>query len=243
MKLLDITEELKFIRSDLAESQEHLKALEEGKTFTPSQPKKKDTNGAKKRKNSRGGKGGSPKRRRGGFDTDEETEMDLDPDADEDEDLDDFIDDESVKSANSDDDSDKEDSSDNEDSDKSDNESDVSAEENDQDALGIDDVKAVIEQKKADLKSARERLSEARKERKEAMDMISSLTKRQNKVQKDKNAFCSLKRSEVRLYIALLALLTPFLVLTRRAQRRFPKWIEGEYKVPTNFVTHLTRAC
>ena len=196
-----------------------MKALEEGRTFVPSKPAKstKKSNG-KKRKNSHGEKDGSPKRRKGDSDEAEEAEMMLDPDADEDEGTssdDDFIDDDPIESvvsesvaSKSDSDSDSEsdsDSSTSSDDDKSDLDedadeliSDTSQPEDVGGSITQDEVEARIEQKNEELKGARIRLSEFRNQRKQAMDAIAKLTEKQTHAQREKNAFCSLKRSEAR---------------------------------------------
>ncbi|KAL5508154.1 hypothetical protein ACEPAH_5772 [Sanghuangporus vaninii] len=206
-----INQELVTIRSDLTEHREHLKALQEGRSFTPSQPAKPSEKAKnKKRKNPHGGKGGSPKRMKEDLDDAEEVEMTLDPDADEEDgaSLDDFIDDDPIKSDSSDfesaSDSDSDSASDLDD--KSDRNEDTVFEldsdpespqpDNSSDTLTEEEVKAQVEQKDAELKDARVRLSEARKQWKQAMDMISNLTEKQNNTQREKNAFCSLKRSE-----------------------------------------------
>lgn len=62
----------------------------------------------------------------------------------------------------------------------------------------VESLKAKIEELKQAIKDGRVQLSEFRKQRKEASDMLATLKKRQNKAQREKNAFCSLKRSEVR---------------------------------------------
>ncbi|KAL5530325.1 hypothetical protein ACEPAF_6582 [Sanghuangporus sanghuang] len=203
-----INQELVAIRNDLTE---HLKALQEGRTFAPSLPAKPGEKvNDMKRKNSRGGKGGSPKRMKEDLDDAEEAETALDPDADEEDgaSLDDFIDDDPIKSDSSDfesaSDSDSDSASDLDD--KSDrNEDNVDELDSDPastqpdgsgDTLTEEEVKEQVEQKNAELKDARLRLSEARKQWKQAMDMISNLTEKQNNTQREKNAFCSLKRSE-----------------------------------------------
>ncbi len=57
------------------------------------------------------------------------------------------------------------------------------------------------------IKASRERQNEARVRKKEASDALSSLGKTIIKVQKEKNAFCSLKRSEVHLQFYILLFL------------------------------------
>ncbi|KLO16323.1 hypothetical protein SCHPADRAFT_823334 [Schizopora paradoxa] len=215
----EITEELKVIREDVKEHEDHLDAIEEGREFTYKNAKKdegKKKKNSKKRKNTRGGKGGSPKRRKSeepnsDSDSDVERMLDSDADMDVDDEDDDFIvdddDDISVasdkKSNHSDSDDSEKDDSDNEDDD--DKKSNASNDENDGDAieeepaaapLTKEDVKALITARKADLKDARERLSNARKDKKEAMDAQSAAEKRRAKIQREKNGFCSKKRSE-----------------------------------------------
>ncbi|KAH8118439.1 hypothetical protein DFH11DRAFT_1849817 [Phellopilus nigrolimitatus] len=189
----DVTEEMRAIRAKITEHQEHLNALEEGVPFTSNHSEKDgEKKNGKKRKSTHSGRGGSSKRKKNDFDSEEEAECALDPDADDDEmDLDDFIDNDSIKSSGSNEEGDRNDS-DKSDSDDSDN-ADSEAEEA---PVTIDDVKTKIAEGKAGIKSARERLSEARKQRKEAVDMLSTLEKKKTKAQRDKNAFCSLKRSE-----------------------------------------------
>lgn len=193
----DIIDELRVIRKDISEHQEHIKALEEGVSFEPKFPSGERK--SRKRKSSGGNKKGSPKRRRTDEDSLAEEELDemlLDPDADIDED--DFIDDRSSVSEKSGGDSDSDSSrkSSDEDSDDDQDDDDDDTEEVEK-HLTIDDVKAKLTAKKEELTTARGRLNEARKSRKDAIDMISGLEKTKAKTQREKNGYCSLKRSEV----------------------------------------------
>jgi E3 ubiquitin-protein ligase DOA10 len=171
-----IKEELQGIREQHKNHEAHLEALENGEPFTPTVTK--PTN-SKKRKNNRGGKKGSQKRRRSLSD-----------------DEDDFMDDEDSESEESESESD------------SDSESDAASDESDVESGGQDEsmepvteesLKEKIKECKEAVKAARERNNEARLRKKEASDALSSLEKTLVKVQREKNAFCSLKRSEVRV--------------------------------------------
>jgi hypothetical protein len=208
---------LKDTRADLREYTDHLKALEEGKPFTPVRTKKKGPSkkadsspNGKKRKNKRGGKSGSPKRHKtSSSDVDDELTMDVDDDeldvdeilADVDADMSDndfgTDEDKSDSDSDSDDDSDdaKSDSSDDDDDRES---SEDSQEGEDEEPVTEESLKASIEEKRGEIKTFREKLNDARKRRKEATDALSSLEKKKVKAQRDKNAFCSLKRSEVK---------------------------------------------
>ena len=64
-------------------------------------------------------------------------------------------------------------------------------------------MEAKIEATKTLLKDNRVTLSELRQLRKDAADMLATLKKKEGKAQRDKNAFCSLKRSEVRIDLGL----------------------------------------
>lgn len=69
-----------------------------------------------------------------------------------------------------------------------------------------EDLQGGIKTCKDAIKASRERQNEARARKKEASDALSSLDKTIIKVQKEKNAFCSLKRSEVHLQLYILSL-------------------------------------
>ncbi|KDR83818.1 hypothetical protein GALMADRAFT_236220 [Galerina marginata CBS 339.88] len=177
-----IEAELQDIRAQLREDEAHIEALENDEPFVSTLKKNKQASSkSKKRKNLSGGKKGSPKRRRSTCDSED----------------DDFIEDDSDNSSSdsdSDDDSDKETHGDDSDADQgtSDNED----QDEEMGEVTVEDLKEKVKQSKALIKATRERLSEARVAKKEAGDTLSSFEKSSSKVQKEKNAFCSLKRSE-----------------------------------------------
>ena len=72
-----------------------------------------------------------------------------------------------------------------------------------QEEMSVDAVKAKIEEYRRVVKAARESRVNLRKERKEAVDHLSTLKKNLARLQREKNAFCSLKRSEVCVLILL----------------------------------------
>lgn len=208
---------MKTLRAIQKEHQDHIEALKNGEDFTPiltgAKGAEKPANTPKKRKNKGKGKKGSPKRRRSSVDSDDEDEDSEDgSDVSSDEDSDSDEDSSSDDSDGSDDEA-----SDSERSDKSDNEngdSDIEVE-GLVEEVTEESIQAKLEQTQADIRAARGRLSEARKEKKDALDHLAglkvlSLSLRQNqnecslslqksltKVQKTKNCWCSLKRSEV----------------------------------------------
>ena len=114
----------------------------------------------------------------------------------------------------------------------SDSDSDSDADKDkDEDAMDDDEevtpesLKMRIEEVKQAIKDGRAQLNTFKQERKDAIDMLASLKKRQNDAQRRKNAFCSLKRSEVCYYRTTtlaysLTLLLP--VLERCPQGGFP---------------------
>lgn len=199
----DIDAQLKDARAQLRDYDAHKSALEKGEPFESqltskaNKSKVKKVNG-KKRKNGRGGKKGSPKRRRSDAfedddlmvsDEDDHIESDIDSESDEDDNVD------------SDMDSDVESDEDEDESSKSGSDSDSDSNDGDEDEgeeVTVDSLKVKIDEVKVVIKNARERLSEVRNEKKDAVDTLASLKKNQVKVQREKNAFCSLKRSEVR---------------------------------------------
>ena len=63
--------------------------------------------------------------------------------------------------------------------------------------LTENDLREKIREAKDALKTGREMLNNARAAKKEAIDALSLVEKGQVKKQREKNAFCSLKRSEV----------------------------------------------
>ncbi|KAH9844070.1 Dynamin family-domain-containing protein [Rhodofomes roseus] len=195
----DMEAKLKEIRAYLAEYKEHKTALKDGEPFVPritakSSGKKESTSRGKKRKNQRGGKKGSSKKRKSSF-------------ASSDEDQDDFIDDESdFSEQESDSDSEKESDKSDDDDEGSDGSGSESSDKEDEDEenqdgaeaeeVTVESLERKIKEANDAIKAGRTELSELRKQKKEANDMLATLKKKQTKVQRDKNAFCSLRRSE-----------------------------------------------
>ncbi|KAL1734274.1 hypothetical protein EV714DRAFT_202750 [Schizophyllum commune] len=198
--------ETKHLRAVIKEHKEHVQCLKEGERFVPKLTGKKAEREAaakqrgKKRKNGRSGKGGSSKRMRSeGVDTDGDVEMDSDGS------MSDFIveDDESDDGSDSDKDSDAGSDDSDKDSDDDDNKSDGDAKSNDSDAeddeeeeVTQEQLEAIIKEKTAELTAKRAELSTARAQKKEAIDRLAKLKKAVDKAQRQKNAYCSKKRSE-----------------------------------------------
>ncbi|KAG6872791.1 hypothetical protein C0995_006520 [Termitomyces sp. Mi166 len=196
-----IEKELKGLREVLAEYEEHLDALKDGKSFTPHLTVKNRTNQAKtkkasglsssrKRKNARDGKKGSSKRLRSS-DIDENESIDIDSNSDIDNDSDfEDSDKDSENTAGSDEESTGSDA-------ESDSGNDEGEDREDDDEVTQESVKEKIKETKGSIKSLCERHSEARKLKKDANDALATLKKDIAKTQREKNAFCSKKRSEV----------------------------------------------
>lgn len=207
--LIDIDKSLKSLRPMLQEYKDHLKALQNGESFTPTltakTPKKKrarsstpgsdieemgSPSGKKRKRHDHKEK--SAKRRKSNDGSDA---MDDDDDfiVDDDDELE-FSDDEDGErksETGSDDDMDSSKESETEGGDEEDDEMEEDVTE--------DSLKQKIEEAESAIKEGRVQLSEQRRIRKEAMDQLATLKKTQDKQQREKNAFCSLKRSEVRL--------------------------------------------
>jgi len=180
---LVVETELKGIREHLRDYEEHLQALKDNKPFTPRSVTK-----GKKRKNTRGDKKGSPKKRRNSPD-DEDDSMESDFDSDDDADCDsNFASDKGSDDVETDDEAKS-----SSDSEKSYGEDEVEVEATEE------DLEEKIKETKEAVKSGRSRLSEVRKRKKEAVDYLSTLKKNITRAQKEKNAFCSLRRSEVNI--------------------------------------------
>ncbi|KAG1907278.1 uncharacterized protein F5891DRAFT_940152 [Suillus fuscotomentosus] len=192
MKAID--KQLKDVRAFLAEYEQHKTALENGETFTPrltTTAHKKAQSAGKKRKNTRRGKSGSPKRHKhfGEDDDDDDFEMD---------DIDDYLNDDIH--VDDDDEGSYDEDDDDDDDDDEEEEGDSDGEEDTPDESEENVTVEVLQEKIGDAKEAikveREQLNNARKARKDAVDALSNLKKKTTKAQRDKNAFCSLKRSE-----------------------------------------------
>ncbi|TFK55750.1 hypothetical protein OE88DRAFT_1804556 [Heliocybe sulcata] len=172
-----IEKQLNKIREIRQEHEDHVEALENNQPFTPRLTGKKTSKKAagKKRKSSSGGKKGSPKRRRTSASDDED-----DSDADMDDDI-------SNASGN---DSDEESGS------ESGSGSESSSDSEEEEEVTVESLKVNIKEASEAIKVGRQQLTEARKTRKEATDMLATLKKKQAEAQKEKNAFCARKRSE-----------------------------------------------
>ncbi|KAJ7095314.1 hypothetical protein B0H15DRAFT_881283 [Mycena belliarum] len=204
-ELKSLTADLKNHRAFKSEYEQHLQALKDHEPFVPRLTATKSSKPSgtkpktKKRKNTRGGKRGSPKKRRSesvasdedgddkmGSDEEEEEESGSDTDSDSES--------ESNHSDESDKDSDEENSTASGDSDR---DSDIeSVDEEPQEDVTEDILKIKITEIKALIAGARQRQSDIKKEKKEVSDHLDTLKKRAIYAQKEKNAFCSLKRSE-----------------------------------------------
>ena len=207
--VIEIEGQLKDTREQMHEHQAHLKALENGEKFVPILKKtnKSPVSGKKKRKGTGKNKQGPPKRRRTvDSDADEEDElMESDEDfsdnsGDSDSDVDSDSDADSDSDVNSDhDDENAKSSGEEPDPSEFDDEEPNSSENEDEDITELteSDLKEKIQEAKAAIKSSRKMLSSARTTKKEAIDALSSVEKGNVKIQREKNAFCSLKRSEV----------------------------------------------
>ncbi|KAJ7047442.1 hypothetical protein C8F04DRAFT_7939 [Mycena alexandri] len=206
-----VEKELKQRRAIHSEHKEHLEAVQDGKPFVARltakkndtvKPKAKAPKG-KKRKNARGGKKGSPKRRKSesldsGDDEDDKMSSSDEKDSD-DSDSDSDSDSNDSEDELFDDDSDKE-SDDGEESDRekdSDIESVQEEEEEEEEEEETEEmIKDSITESKKLMDETRQRLNDARKAKKEAIDHLATLKKKKANAQKEKNAFCSKKRSE-----------------------------------------------
>ncbi|KAI0773956.1 hypothetical protein C8Q74DRAFT_798482 [Fomes fomentarius] len=219
----DVNEQLKQSREILKEHQEHLQALENGEHFEPTltakskgkkpasdisgsdsdsasdseSEKEDDEPKSRKRKNKRSDKERPAKKKRR-----ETTNDDFVIDDDED----DFTVEDELHFSDSDEDMDKsgpKDSSDvdsdsdsgsEKDEDKGEDK-DVEMDEEEEEET-VESLETKIEEVKQAIKDGRVQLSAFRQERKDAVDMLATLKKKQNDAQRRKNAFCSLKRSE-----------------------------------------------
>jgi hypothetical protein len=169
----------------MREHQTHLEALENGETFVPILKKNKSLVNKKRKFTGKSNQGMSKRRRSVASDGDETDEL-----IESSEDFSDY-------SSNSD--SDVDDDGDNpEDTQASGEEPDSSELEDEAIAeLTEDDLKEKIQKAKDAIKTNRQMLNNARTAKKEAIDALSSVEKGHLKIQREKNAFCSLKRSEV----------------------------------------------
>jgi len=162
------------------EHQAHLKALGTGEAFVPTLKKSKSSVNNKKRKNTGKSQQGSPKRRRSASSDDDDVDELMESDEDFSDNTDSDVDDDGGSTKASD-----------EDPESSESEDEEVAE------LTEGDLKEKIQKAKDAIKSGREMLNDARTAKKETIDALSYVEKGSVKIQREKNAFCSLKRSEV----------------------------------------------
>ena len=220
--IIELEAQLEDTREQLHEHQAHLEALENGETFVPTLKKNKLPVSGKKRKSTGKTKQGPTKRRRSvASEADEEDEL-----MESDEDLSDYS-----GEGDSDVDSDVEgdDDRDHENAKSSGEEPDSSEVEEDEVLANLSesDLKEKIQEAKDSIKTCREMLKNAQTAKKEAADALSSVEKGQVKIQREKNAFCSLKRSEVgRNFFVNNIFLNKFSVLSRCFEGGFPNWIK-----------------
>ena len=172
----------------MREHQAHLEALENGETFIPTLKKNKLPVNGKKRKSTGKMKQGPAKRRRSvASDGDEEDEL-----MESDEDFSDYSGDGDSDMDGDDDDRDHE-------SARTSGEEPDSSEVEDEEITNLTEsnLKEKIQEAKDAIKTCREMLKNAQTAKREATDALSSVEKGNVKIQREKNAFCSLKRSEV----------------------------------------------
>lgn len=210
--IVDSEKQLAGVREQLREDENHIEALENGETFVPTiKASKKYSKNGKKRKNTSGGKRGSPKRRRSVANSEDEDDEDISDESESDFEASD---------------NDSGGNSDRSEEEYSDNEG-HSDEDVDMDGpISIEELKERVKASKASIKMIREHLNKVRATKKAAIDALSSLEKNSVKAQREKNAFCSLKRSEVcnpKSFINNRPLeYFNNAVLSRCSQKRFP---------------------
>ncbi|TFK83640.1 hypothetical protein K466DRAFT_528541 [Polyporus arcularius HHB13444] len=220
----DVNEQLKQSRDILQEHQEHLKALEAGESFEPkltakagkakktmdeASAKSDSDSGSdsekddeeednepenKKRKSKSSNKQRPAKKLRASVDSDSMMDVDDDDDFEVEDDLIFSDDDEDMETQDKD--SSDFDSDSDSDSEKGSENGDVDMDDVDNEEVTPEILKTKIEEVKQAIKDGRVQLSVFRQQRKDAVDMLATLKKKQNDAQRRKNAFCSLKRSE-----------------------------------------------
>ncbi|QRV77492.1 GTPase SLIP-GC protein [Ceratobasidium sp. AG-Ba] len=173
--------EIKRLHPIILEYKEHLVALRSGEQFEPILTAPKSPEGSSSKKRKRGGGGRSAKRRRGD-DGDDMDDFIVDDDEDEDAIVEDVLDDDEVIEIDSDSD-------------------DIVVLSDSDDAAPAGEVteeslKETIKKKEAELGVLRQRVAEHKKIRLDAVAKLNEFKKAANKLQKDKNSFCSIKRNE-----------------------------------------------
>jgi hypothetical protein len=188
-RCLELEAGLKDERATLKNNEAHVQALKKGDRYKP-QSKSNTAKVGSKRKRS-GSDGKSFKQQKTDESSDEEVDSDDDADYQDEGDVEDItMVDESDADDQSDGHSERANSSDAANSDEESDEDESEPEE-----LTIDDLQDRIAESKEAIKFAREQLTEERQKRKEVSDAITKAKRDEAMAQKDKNAFCSLKRS------------------------------------------------
>jgi hypothetical protein len=167
----------------------HLSALKSGKQYKRPSVSSSIKTGSK-RKRSEGGRGGSPKRHKGDASSDGS-----DSNSDDDE-YDDGESDSEENSASDDDIEADSDASEGSDDDSTQSSVTGSGNEEDEDEeLSVDDLKERINECQVAIKTGLKNQKEAKKEHAEALEAFNKAKRDKAMAQKNKNAFCSLKRS------------------------------------------------
>ncbi|KAF8310147.1 hypothetical protein DL93DRAFT_2062306 [Clavulina sp. PMI_390] len=217
----ELANALRDTRAHIREYKDHIEALENGEPFTPivtgpngaknakkkAKGKGKSKTSGKKRKSANDGRKSSKRRRTSDDgDADEDdlaAELAEDSDADFDDDdiseadsLDDFI----VDDSEDDDFGDKSDKEDAQ-SDGSSNAGNSDAEHDEdmdepQSEVTVEDLKEKLKESREALKAGTDLKKDESEKRKEAINIITTLKKERAKLQRQKNGFCSLRRSE-----------------------------------------------
>lgn len=201
---------MKDLRPMILEYKEHLQALKDGEPFEPFLTAPKDEGKSSPKKRKRGGGGRKAKRQRGddndddGMELDDEDDFIDDGNEDEDADADTDAEDAMVEDAlNLDDvidiDSDSDDVvvlSDSDDSDATKSKKKGKPKKNAEPVTQAS-LKEIIARKEVELKALRARLAEQKETRRDAVAKLNEHKKASSKLQKEKNAFCSIKRNEV----------------------------------------------
>ena len=63
--------------------------------------------------------------------------------------------------------------------------------------ITVESIKAAIKEDREKAKGIKEKFNDIRKRRKEAVDALANIKEQKQRAQQEKNAFCSLRRSEV----------------------------------------------
>lgn len=175
--------EVKDFKAQLEDFKSHLEALENGEEYVSKLAGKKRPVKGSSKKRKRGGGGGSRKRQRSNKSGSDDSESEISEEEEE---------------SASDSDSNSDDEGSGSDGESADEVADDLVEEETEETLN-----AKIKSLEAVIKANRTNMKDPKSRKREASDQISVLQKDLSKVQKEKNAFCARKRSEVRCQVAL----------------------------------------